>query len=57
MSTDLRDIKEETIWTFQGDTPVRDPKVIICLVCLMNHKVGRVFAGSERSVREMRDVS
>lgn len=57
MSTHLRDIKEETIWTFQGDTPVRDPKVVICLVCLMNRKVGRVFAGSERSVREMRDVS
>ena len=29
--------------------------MVICLVCLMNRKVGSVFAVSERRVREMRE--
>ena len=45
-STDQRDIKEETTWASQGDIPVRDPKVVICLVwwtvqwVLCLHEVG-----------------
>ena len=50
-STDQRDIKEETTWASQGDIPVRDPKVVICLVwwtviwVLCLHEVGEGWGG------------
>ena len=56
-STDQRDIKEERIRASQGDIPVGDPKVVICLVWLVNSTMGHVFAWSGRRVSGMRDVS
>ena len=56
-STDQRDIKEETAWASQGDIPVGDPKVVMCLVWLVNSTVDHVFSWSGRRVKVMRDVS
>ena len=56
-STDQRDIKEDRIRASQGDIPVGDPKVVICLVWLVNSTMGHVFAWRGRRVRGMRDVS